>query len=911
MAWHRHPLVLVLATLSVVAPASAHAQTFRLALRIDTPLTTTPGGLGIGHFDADGQLDVIVASPTQATVSVRRGDGRGGFGPATNYATGLGPGALAVADFNRNGRRDFAVANEAAHTVTVYLGLPLAQFGSRQDHPTGTAPKAVAVGDVDGDSKLDLVVANAGANSVSILRGTGTGSFGPKADFATAARPEHVALVDLDEDGHLDVLTANRDAISLSVLRGNGDGTFQPKTDTSAGVTPLRSLVTGDVDDDGHVDALVQDDGGMVQVFFGTGNGGFLPSNPFQAQAGTLALADLDSDGNVDLVNGSAQTGHLQAFHGNANGTFQPVPGFTSAGATIRSLSIADVNGDGGLDAVVATEALNKIAVLLAERGPVGPAISREPGRFPAGVALGRLNGDVFDDLVITCFGDDSLTVYLGTATGTVGAPSRFAAGTSPFNLVLADLDVDGDLDAAVGNDNGVVSVLPGNGAGGFGARTTYPAGTTTRDIAVGDVNQDGKPDLVTTDPDSHGIRVLLNTGSGAFGASTPYATGPGTSPSGLTLARMDADTLLDVVTANPGTNTIGILSGNGTGGFGGPAFSPAGSQPLGVTAGDVDGDGRNDIVVSIGSGTLNGIAYFGNGTGGFSDSTAVPLFGPVFDAAIADLNRDGWNDLAFVATGGHFYLLLGDGTGHFGAVQSNDMGFDAGGLAVGDFDANGRSDLAVTSSDPEAMDLHLGLAPTRTALAASPNPVAYGNLLTLTATVTVPPPPLGPPTGVVRFHDGSTLLGAAVLVNGVATLPLPAAFPWFRTYRATYAGDDRRHGSVSEPLEVMTYVETVGVPAPTPGPGEALELALEGVRPNPAPAGRLRVHFTLPTDAPARLELFDVRGRRVMEQGVEGVGAGFRSVALEADRPVPPGVYLVRLTQAGIVRHARAVVTD
>ena len=104
-----------------------------------------------------------------------------------------------------------------------------------------------------------------------------------------------------------------------------------------------------------------------------------------------------------------------------------------------------------------------------------------------------------------------------------------------------------------------------------------------------------------------------------------------------------------------------------------------------------------------------------------------------------------------------------------------------------------------------------------------------------------------------------------------------------------------------------MAYVTTVDVPS-TP---ERFDFALEGVRPNPARRGPLFVHFSLANDAPARLELFDVRGRRVATQNVSGLGAGFHAVALEGERPLPAGIYLLRLTQGAGARFARAVVTD
>jgi hypothetical protein len=90
------------------------------------------------------------------------------------------------------------------------------------------------------------------------------------------------------------------------------------------------------------------------------------------------------------------------------------------------------------------------------------------------------------------------------------------------------------------------------------------------------------------------------------------------------------------------------------------------------------------------------------------------------------------------------------------------------------------------------------------------------------------------------------------------------------------------------------------------PGPGAPLAFALEGVRPNPASGDRLTISFALPTASPARLELWDVAGRRVAGREVGSFGAGRHVVDLAFGMHVPAGLYLVRLTQGDAVRTSR-----
>jgi hypothetical protein len=99
---------------------------------------------------------------------------------------------------------------------------------------------------------------------------------------------------------------------------------------------------------------------------------------------------------------------------------------------------------------------------------------------------------------------------------------------------------------------------------------------------------------------------------------------------------------------------------------------------------------------------------------------------------------------------------------------------------------------------------------------------------------------------------------------------------------------------------------QTTDVPATS-----AIAFALEGARPSPATGARMRVHFSLPSADPAKLELFDLSGRRVAERVVGSLGAGHHVVDLAQGHRLPAGLYLLRLTQGADARVARAAVLD
>jgi hypothetical protein len=134
-----------------------------------------PGSVAVSDLNGDGKLD-LVANSLSGNVSVLLGDGSGGFGAATNFDAGFGspfsgsgPFSVAVGDLDGDRNRDLAVANGFFDSVSVLLGDGSGGFGVATNFATGNAPFSVAVGDLNGDGKLDLAIANAGFNEVSVL----------------------------------------------------------------------------------------------------------------------------------------------------------------------------------------------------------------------------------------------------------------------------------------------------------------------------------------------------------------------------------------------------------------------------------------------------------------------------------------------------------------------------------------------------------------------------------------------------------------------------------------------------------------------------------------------------------------------------------------------------------------------
>jgi hypothetical protein len=243
-------------------------------------------------------------------------------------------------------------------------------------------------------------------------------------------------------------------------------------------------------------------------------------------------------------------------------------------------------------------------------------------------------------------------------------------------------------------------------------------------------------------------VSVLLGTGAGAFGTKTDFTTGSG--PMSVAIGDVSGDGRLDLAVANNGSATVSVLLGTGTGGFGAKTDFTTGSTPASVAIGDVNGDGRPDLAVANrGSNTVS--VWLGNGAGGFGART----------------------DYA---------------AGTFSTFA-----------AFGDVNGDGRSDLAVANHNANTVSVLLAFETTRTVLAASPNPAVLGMPVTLTATVSVPAPGSGVPSGTVSFFDGTTLLGTSPVSSGVAGLALFAPRLGARALSAVYSGDGKLFGSIAD----------------------------------------------------------------------------------------------------------------
>jgi hypothetical protein len=322
--------------------------------------------------------------------------------------------------------------------------------------------EVIVVGDVNEDGLPDLI---SGARSTvsgatDVLRGVDVASLAPLGTLTEAVAPTR--LVDVDDDGHLDLAMMGPGHV-VKVKYGDGTGGFPETTGVQACTcsTQFADVVLwGDLNEDGMLD-LVRCGTGSVSVFPGTGGRTFsaLPILFTPRSTSFHAMADFNEDGHLDLagVNESFSGGtdyHLLA--GDGTGNLSAPQNLVPVDAWPEPMSMGDVDEDGHLDLLVAHRSSGILILPGNGDGTIGTPVRVFNGFFVRGTALGDLNGDGHLDLVAGRFTSEAVAILLGDGQGGFAPIGSYRVGGVPRQILIEDLDVDGDLDIAVAAASGV-----------------------------------------------------------------------------------------------------------------------------------------------------------------------------------------------------------------------------------------------------------------------------------------------------------------------------------------------------------------------------------------------------------------------------------------------------------------------
>jgi hypothetical protein len=337
-------------------PQVAFVQTNTLSLGGNPFVMTT------ADLNKDGILDLVVCRQLTGKVSVLLGQGGGAFATPSDYLIQGNCVSLVVGDFNGDKVLDVAASN--AVEVNLLLGKGDGTLAQPVPFRVGMNPQTLVEGDFNGDGNLDLATANFDSSSVSVLLGNGDGTFQSRVDYSVAADPQGLVTGDFNGDGIQDLVVSNKTENEVSLLLGVGDGTFGTPTLIPAGVNPA-CLAAADFNGDGKLDLAVSDLNPItfpISILLGNGDGTFQPRKGYPAAAlGVPQVADVNGDGILDIV--MANQAGPEVLLGKGDGSFAAGVLFSTLSA--NALTIADFNGDGRLDFAVGGYSSGKVPILL------------------------------------------------------------------------------------------------------------------------------------------------------------------------------------------------------------------------------------------------------------------------------------------------------------------------------------------------------------------------------------------------------------------------------------------------------------------------------------------------------------------------------------------------------------------
>ncbi|WP_343634191.1 FG-GAP-like repeat-containing protein [Fluviicola sp.] len=717
-------------------------------------------GMVKGDFDSDGVLDIVSSNYVASASTVKRfsfqkGLGNGKFGSSVGYGNaGLQTQDIRSADFNNDGKLDVAYINLTG--IYIFHGQGNGLFDSITTL-TLTNGKYMAVGDFNEDGAVDIVGTSA-TNQFTLFAGTlGNPTLFSSTVFTITGSIQNMEVADMDGDNHLDVVSYTANGVYVSKNNNGSLGNFFTGTNVSTSGSGQTDLTICDIDNDGDKDVVTTNkSSNNISVLKNNGTGTLNLHATYATELAPDGIDnfDINQDGFKDIVVANVSSSTISIFFGGSGGVLSLYQTIQAPGSP-KAVVVGHFTSDTYPDIVSAQTSgayFNSF---------VGNATNNylqtnlfDIGASPSSAFAADFNGDGNQDVAITQAGANNAQIYLGNGAGGFTAGAILTTGTTPFYITGADLDNSGSMDlVVVNNGSGNITVFYGTGSGTFSAGSTYSVGTTPVQAKIGHLNGDAFTDIVVTNSGSANFSVLTANGASSFNSAVNYATNP--TPYPIVITDYDNDGFNDVVVGHNASASSQLLKfkgdGSGTLAANGNIGTTTATYPLATSleSGDLDGDGDKDIIVGR-SGDVGKIFNPAVTTGSAATNTTTiinttPGSGSVVGIKIIDVNNDGkldvmatYNNGGGVVTGSLVAsVATGFGTNAAYVLNPPTVGFasetDASGMAVADFNNDGRVDAIIPNKGSNSFTLHLNTTPVITA--GGPTTFCSGNSVTLTST--------------------------------------------------------------------------------------------------------------------------------------------------------------------------------
>ncbi len=525
----------------------------------------------------------------------------------------------------------------------------------------------------------------------------------PTRVYNTGAWPSYGRLVDLNRDGHLDFICESYEDRRISIHFGTGGGEFAPETIVPIDPAP-EALHVADMDHDGDTDVLIKHSPGTgMSSLLNRGDGTFDPplALSFASSVFIFALRDVNGDNFPDIV-GSAGFTNAGIYLGDGAGGFtlaQTLHG-SSSSSTVGA-AVEDLDGDGYIDVAFANSSTLYVYRNLLN---TGFADVEYYNVAPSGVYRltgADVDGDGRGDLIFRIGDTLAIRGSLGRLGG--GGPLQFWESQVPGiglcdDFRFHDFDGDADLDIFAGAYDNTrwtgrnLHLVRNDGSRQFTLAATTPAGWGIAGFDVGDLDGDGAPDVVST---SVGIGqrdlVVIRNHAGVLETNLRVVFSSG---SDTFFADFNRDGRIDVLGAD--SSRFSVQLNDGAGGFLALPWANTAASQNSRAAGDLDGDGNVDLAYCI----TDGRAYIhrGNGDGTFGPPVLRLMATVAASMCLADVDHDGLPDLV-TAGGANLYIRRNLGGLAFQPSTAYPTVIEATELIPADFNGDGRDDILASRS--------------------------------------------------------------------------------------------------------------------------------------------------------------------------------------------------------------------
>ncbi len=559
---------------------------FREIRPLGTAKKKTPAAVADFTGDSTADVAFVSKKVKDGAITLLSNVGNGAFItiPLPVAVKVLGP--VLAADFDRNGLPDLAVGFKNGWAVLYNDGTGPSRPAIVPLPKSFKSVAQMAAADFDEDGWLDLLTTFKSKKVSSLMfRGSATGAFTGGEPVGPAQPLADPFAVDLDQDDHQDIVSCTSvSGLSCRVFYGNGFGQFGAgalPSSSAVGREP-RAAATGDFDQDGFADVvgISRDDDRAVVLFGGPQSATSRLELNTGSRPSDVEIIDLNNDGLLDFVVANEASRDLSIFLNITSRQFLAslpfkLPSLPNSGLGLIALASGDINGDGRMDLAAVQaggQAGGTVTPLINTPGLLVVPESLPVGNLAWGIALGHLNADTVLDIVTANRSDNTFSVLLSQPGGGYLRTDHNSGGVRATDVAAADLNGDGFDDVivtnemidALTNNYGNVATFLNDGNGGFtGPTVQHVRGREIpRSICAGDFDNDGAKDVAVASLGSNDIMVLFGAGTGAWRSDERlYPVGDGVLS--VSCREADGDGKTDIAFGRRSGSEVGVILTN------------------------------------------------------------------------------------------------------------------------------------------------------------------------------------------------------------------------------------------------------------------------------------------------------------------------------------------------------------